>query len=123
MRSAHSNIHVPFKLTVIVAGIHHLVVSSFVSLHQIQNNANNYCNDQNNCREREVTTIIMLASMQISNGTQSYYTYNHTTHIHVRIPATGTVTSMGNGAGDPVVSGGDCVGGGPARARIERIQF
>ena len=50
---------------------------------------------------------------------------NHTTHIHIRIPAPiiSTVTSMGDGAGDPVVSGGDCVEGGPARARIECIQF
>ncbi len=49
---------------------------------------------------------------------------NHTTHIHIHIPAPiiiSTIMSMGDGTGDSVVSGGDCVGGGPATARMEHI--
>ncbi len=33
------------------------------------------------------------------------------------------IVSMGDGAGDSVVSGGDCVGGGAATERIECMQF
>ncbi len=37
--------------------------------------------------------------------------------------ASPAIVSMSDGAGDSVVSGGDCVGGGAATARIEHMQF
>ena len=49
---------------------------------------------------------------------------NHILHI-IMTRTCLPIVSMGNGAGDSVVvvSGGDCVEGGPARGRIEHMKL